>query len=162
MPIFSSVSFYNQPVWRYKVVENRKCTEWPRVLKCQKYSIYTEYLPPGAHIFFRFTIQPAFLEIQGCRKLQMHQMTSDWPWTLNCQKYLVYTEYLITPRGPNFHPVCCMASHFRDTRLQKLGNALNGLKHLTVKSTLYTLNTNPIGQNFHPFHSTTRRLCDTS
>ncbi len=35
------------------------------------------------------------------------------------------------------------------------------LSHLTVKSTLYTLNTYPYGPNFRPFRSTTSRFWDT-
>ena len=35
------------------------------------------------------------------------------------------------------------------------------LEHLTVKTTLYTLNTYPWGPNFSPFHSTTSSFQDT-
>ena len=49
---------------------------------------------------------------------------------------------------------------------QKIGNALNdpklNLKHLTVKSTLYTLNTYPRGPNFDPFRSMVSRFRDTT
>ncbi len=37
----------------------------------------------------------------------------------------------------------------------------NDLKHLSVKSTLCTLNTHPRGPNFTPFRSTTSRFQDT-
>ncbi len=73
------------------------------------------------------------------------------PQALNCQKYPVYTEQ--SPWGPNFTPFCSTTSHFRDTVLSKFGNApndpQNDLNHLTVKSTLYTLNTHQ-RPKFHP------------
>ncbi len=59
-----------------------------------------------------------------------------------------------------------MISRFRDTctRPVKIGNALNDHKlnfeHLTVKSSLYTLNTYPRGPNFSPFRSTISRFQD--
>ncbi len=50
-------------------------------------------------------------------------------------------------RGRNVTPFCSLNSRFPDTRLSKIGNApkepQNDLNHLSVKSTLYTLNTHP-------------------
>ena len=37
-------------------------------------------------------------------------------------------------------------------------NIFDDLKHLTVESTLYTLNTHPRGTNFTPFRSTVARF----
>ncbi len=62
-------------------------------------------------------------------------------------KSTVYTQsrYL---GAPNLGPLFSMTNRFRDTILSKIGNAQNGLKHLNVKRTLYTLGTYPSDQNF--------------
>ena len=61
------------------------------------------------------------------------------PYTLNTH-----------PRGRNIISLCSVTSHFPDTRLSKIGNARKGLQndlnHLSVKSTLFTLNTHPEAQ----------------
>ena len=97
--------------------------EWPQALNCQTYPVYTECPPTETQLSLRFTLWPAILKIQGCRKSSMHQMTPEWPQALKCQTYLVYTEY--SPPRPKFHSVSSATSHFRDTRLSKIGNAQN-------------------------------------
>ncbi len=60
------------------------------------------------------------------------------------------------PRGSNFGPFHFTTTGFRVTRLSKIENAPSGMKHLTVKSTLYTLKS-PYSRcpNFCPFRSWT-------
>ena len=115
-PKFSSILLYNQLFWRYKVVENQKCTKWPQT--------------------------------------DLEHLTV---------KSILYALNTYT-RSPNFHPFCCTTNHYRDTRLQKIRNALNDLRMAlkpNFKSTLYTLVSYPRGTKFYPFHSTTSRLQDT-
>ncbi len=57
----------------------------------------------------------------------------------NCRKSL-YTLNTY-PQGPKLTLFRSTTSRFRDTMLSKIGNAQNDLKHLTVKSILYTMNT---------------------
>ncbi len=98
-------------------------------------------------------------------------MIPNWNWTLNSQKYIIYISTLYTlntyPSGPNFGPFRS-TSRFRNTRSSKIGNAsktpkLNFEQSLvTVKNTLYTLNTYPWGvPNFGPFRHMTCRFQDT-
>ena len=117
---FHSVSLYDQPFSRYKVVENRQYTEWPQNnLKhlqciCRKYPVYTEYSPPRTKFHsVSFYDQPF-----SRYKVVENRKCTKWPQ--------------------------------------------NDLNHLTVKSTLYTLNANPQGPNFTPFRSTTSRFRDIS
>ena len=52
---------------RYKIVENRKYTEWPQNdhnhLIVKKYPAYTEYSPWGSNFTPRFATRPAVFEI---------------------------------------------------------------------------------------------------
>ncbi len=68
-----------------KVVENwksRKCTEWPQTdvehvtIKVPCVHCVSTY--PRGRILVHFAITPAIFEIQGCRKSEMHRMTSEW------------------------------------------------------------------------------------
>ena len=76
----------------------------------------------------------------------------------------LYTLNTIYPRGPNFGLFRSMTSRFRDTRSSKMGNAPNDpptpLEHLTVKSTLFALNTYLWGPHFASFRSTSSGFQD--
>ncbi len=101
-------------------------------------------------------------------KMEMHRMTSKWTWTPNSLKYSIYTKYL--PLGANFGPFRSTISHFRYTtctKSSKISNAPNdpnwtSIEHLTVKGTLYTIDTYPWSPNFGPLRSTTSRFRDTT
>ncbi len=75
----------------------------------------------------------------------MHWMTLEWPYPLNCQRYPVYTVH--SPPRPKCHSVSLYDKPF--SRYNVVENRKctewpqNDLKHLTVKSTLYILNTHP-------------------
>ncbi len=105
-----------------------------------------------------------FFQIQGCGKSAMHRMTPQWPQTHNCRKYLVYTEY--SSMGPKFHSLLLYDQPFSRYNIVKNRKCIewpqNDLNHLTVKSTLYTLNTHPRGPNFAPFRSRTSHFRSTS
>ena len=49
-------------------------------------------LTPKAQISLRFALRPAVIEIQACRKSEMHRMIPEWPHAHNFQKEPVYTE----------------------------------------------------------------------
>ena len=109
-PKFHSVWLYDEPCLRYKVDENRKCTQWPQNdlnHLSVKSTLSTLNTHPRAKISLFFTLWPAIFEIQGCRKSEMNPMTQ------------------------------------------------NDLNHLSVTSTLSTLNTHLWCQTFTPFRSTT-------
>ncbi len=91
-------------------------------------------------------------------------MTPNWPWTLNSEKYFIHTKNL--PHRPHFALFRSTISRFRYTctRSSKIGNAPNDPKlnfeHLTVKSTLYTLNIYLRYPNFDPFRSMISHFSD--
>ncbi len=104
--IFSSVSLCNHPFSRYKIVGNRKSTEWTRndlehlTVKSTLYALNT--YPQGTN-FIRFTLQPAVLQIQGCRKSEKHRMTPNWWMHLNVKGPLwILNTYR---QKPKFKPV---------------------------------------------------------
>ena len=51
----------------------------------------------------------------------MHWMTWDWLWNLNSKKKKPEAQ------GPNLGLVCSKTTHFRDTKLSKIGNIGNAL-----------------------------------
>ncbi len=120
-----------------EILEMHQMTpEWPCTLNCHKHPVYTEYL----------SLKPNFWSILLCSqpfwryKVAKNRKCIEWPRNdlenLTVKKCPVYTKLI--PRGQNFHPFRSMTSRFRDIRLLKIGNALNDLEHLPVKSTLYT------------------------
>ena len=133
---FHSLCCTTSHFWDVRLQKFGKCTEWPQNdLKhlTVESTLYTLDTYPWGPNFVRFTLQPVVFEIQSCYKLEMHQITSEWPWTLpkvHCIRTL--NTY---PRGRNFNPFCCTTSHFRDTRLQKMGNARNDLR-MTLNTSL--------------------------
>ncbi len=95
------------------------------------------------HISVRFFFFLLYDHHFSRNKFADNENPTQWPWTLNSQKYLTCTKYL-PPNTPNFGLLRSMTSRFPDTRLSKIGNTSNDLKiteYLTIKSTLYTLNT---------------------
>ncbi len=75
----------------YKVAENLKCIEWSKkdIEDFAVYYIILNIYQWGPNLF-QFAVRPSVLDMKGCRKSQMHQMTSQWHWTLHCQRYSVY------------------------------------------------------------------------
>ncbi len=126
--------------FRYKV----KLPEWSQNY-LEQLTVQTTLSPciylntSEPEILVCFTLWLCF-DIQGCWKLEMHQMTSEWPWKLNTY-----------PWGPNFHLFPSMISHFfLNTRLAVKNWKCTEWLHtdverfrLSVKSTLYTLNIHP-------------------
>ena len=95
-------------------------------IKCQKYLVYTEYSPPRQKIqYVSFYGQPFSRCIKVVKNLNH--------WSVRSNLYTLNTH----PRCPNFTHFRSVTSCLRDTRLSKIGNVLNELNHLTVKSTLY-------------------------
>ncbi len=106
---FSSVSLYNHSFWRFKVVENRKCTEWPQTdlehlkkLAVESILYTLNAYPRGSnfHGFGPITRTNLFRDIR-LRKIgnELHDLTT----TLNTylsNVYPVYTEFLL--QGPKF------------------------------------------------------------
>ena len=96
--------------YNVKVIKNRKCTEWPKLIRelehltvrSTLYTLNTYPWGPNFGAFYSATTV-AVSEIQGRQKSEMHRMTPNWTWTLNSQKYTVYTKCL--PLGPKFWSV---------------------------------------------------------
>ena len=69
-------------------------------------------------------------------------MAPEWPEALNCRKYPVYS-----PPRPKFHSVSLHDQPFSRCKVVENRKCTkwppNDLNHLTIKSTLYTLNRNP-------------------
>ena len=149
-PKFWSVSLYDYSFPRYRVIKNQKCTEWPQIEiehLSQKYTIYSK--SSGAQIMVCLALQQAVSEIQGRQKSEMHWMTPNWTGTLNSQKYPVYTKDL--PPRPKFWSAFFKIYGRRKSELHWM-TPIWTWEHLTVKSTLCTLNTYPWGPNFGQFH----------
>ncbi len=125
--------------------------------------MYTLNTHRWAQISLHFSLRPATFEIQGCWKLEMLRMIPEWPKPLKYQNYPVYTEYS-QPRR-KFHSVSLYNqpfSRYKFVENQKCTEwHQNHLNHLTVKSTVYTLNTLYRGPNFTLFLSTISRFRDT-
>ncbi len=95
----------------------------------------------------------------------MHWMTPNWIWTLSSQKYFIHTICL--PLRPKFCSVLLYKWSFPRYNMYKVGEnrkctewPQTELEHLTVKNTLYTLNTYPWRPNFGPLRSTISRMWD--
>ena len=71
----------------------------------------------------------------------------------------VYTEYLSL--RPKFHPVSLYDQPFSRYKIVENRKCTQWPHHVSVKSTLCTLNTHFRGQNLTPFRSTTIRCQDT-
>ncbi len=148
--------------------ENRKYTEWPETELEHltiKRTLYTLIVYPEAHILVRFPLRLAVSEIQyeqGRQKSEMHRMTLNWAWQLNSQKYSIHI-YLL---GPNCRPFFSTISGFRDIWSPKIGNVPNdpklNLNTLTVKTSLYILNTYPWRPYFGPVRSAINRFRGTT
>ena len=140
---------------------HRLTPNWTWTLNSQKYLMYTEHLPLRPR-FWSISLYDQPFPRYKLYKVGKNRKCNDWP-QINLQHLTVKsTLYTLKtyPRGPNFHPFCSTTSRFWDTRLSKIRNAPSGakltdLEHLTVKSTLYTLNIYPWDTNFGPYHSTT-------
>ena len=170
-------AFEKQGCWKSEKAEMHRMTRVALNTSWSKVYIPNTY--PEVQILVRFAIWSAVSKIQGCRKSEMHQVTSDWPytfkcqrtlytlstwkcaelpWTLNGQKYHVCTTYL----SPEVQIMVCFAlrpavSRYRVVENRKQIGKCNEwpqdeLKHLAVKSTQYTVNTNtPEAQIFVHF-----------
>ena len=146
---------------------HRVTPNWTWTLNSQKYSIYTKDLPQRPKFWVRFTLCVAVSEIQCQQNMEMHRMTPNWTWTFDSQKYTVYMTYL--PLGPKFWSVFLYDLPFPRCNMNKVGEKRKctewpqtELEHLTVKSTLYTLNTYLWGSNFGPIRSTISLFRDTT
>ena len=95
------------------------------------------------------------------------RMIPNWTWALNSQKYSIYTE-LLTPEAQIVVLVrfalrlVVFEIHVEVGDNQKCSEwPQSELEHLTVKRTLYALDTYPWGPNFRLFCSMIRGFQDT-
>ncbi len=90
------VLLYEQPFMTYKVAENRKCTERPKI------DLQHLIVRSITHILSKYPRCPNLgplcsttsRRLQGCQiseELEIHRTTSEFLWTLNGQKDAVYT-----------------------------------------------------------------------
>ena len=132
---------------------------WHEAFNCQKYPAYTEYLPPR-HKFHSISL---YDHLFSRYKVDKSQKCTEWLQALNCQKYLAYIEY--SPLRSEYHSVLFYEQPLSRYKIvvenRKCTEWLqNDFKHLTVKSTLHTLNTHNWDPNFTPFRSTVARFPD--
>ncbi len=126
-----------------------------------------ERLASEAQILVHFAQQPLFsLFFRDTRllKSEMHQMTPNRSWTLISQKSKVPLSTKYLPLRPKVWSVSLYGQRFPRYKVAEYRKCTEWpqteLQHLTVKSTLYTLNTYPRGPNFAPFRSTTSGFQD--
>ncbi len=90
-------------------------------------------------------------------------MTTNRTWTLNSQRYPVYVKYL--PHRPRVWSVLMYDQRFRRYKVVKIVECTESpqteFEHLTVKSTLYSLNTYSTGLQFGPFCCTSSCFRET-
>ena len=101
-PKFSSVSLYNQPFSRYKIVENRKCTEWPQneletwAVKSTLYALNT--YPWGPNFTpFHSTVAPFWVN----RSFWFSYMLRWWTWTFQTKQKIIKNWKLKISKLPN-------------------------------------------------------------
>ena len=103
---------------------------------------------------------------QGRRKSKCTEWPQNWTWILNSQKHFTLNTYpwgLILVSFALRLAICEIQMY----NMYKVGEnrkctewPQTELEHLTVKSTLHTLNTYPWGPKFGPFHSKTNGFQD--
>ncbi len=108
-----SVSLYGQPYSRYKVAENRKCTEWPQTFNTWLSKVHCIHwiLIPEVQIFIDFALRPARFRDKMFSKIKNvpndpqidldHLTDKSTPYPLNT-----------FPWGPNFTPFRSMIATF--------------------------------------------------
>ena len=135
---------------------------WHWTLNIDKYSVCTQRFTSEAENSICFALRTLVFEIQGCRKSEMHRMTPNWTSILNNQKYFIYTKYL-PPEAQMLVRFALRSAVFKiqDRRKPEMHQmAQTEFEHLTVKGTLYTLNTYPWSPHFSLFCSTNSRFRD--
>ncbi len=97
------------PFSRYKVVENRKSTQWPQINDLKHLTVKVpciHWILTTRAVSLRFALGQVIFVIQACR----NQKCTKWPSPLDCQKLPVYTEHL--SRSPKFHSVSLYGRSF--------------------------------------------------
>ncbi len=135
---FQSVSLYSQLFWSYRRFLKNKCSEWPKwpwTLQGQMYPIYVLLV----------SMSPLHQSSQVPNLSLFHSAASRFG----------ITDHFETSAPNDPKTTLNTTSRFQDSRLSKIGNQKNwkctewpqnNLKHLTVKSTLYTLSAYPEAQ----------------
>ena len=154
----------------YKVGENWKCTKLPQIelehltVKSILYTLNTYCWGPNFGPFCSMVSR--FRDTTCTRLVKMHQMTPHWTWTFNGQKYSIYTQHL--SQRPKFWSVSLYGQPFPRYNMYKVGENWKSTEwpqtepgHITVRNTLYTLNTYPRGPFFCLFRSMTSHFRDT-
>ena len=141
---------------------HRMTPNWPWTANSDKHSAGTKDLPLRLkfyillcdHWLSRYKVAP---------KAEIHWMTPNWTWTLNSQKYYIYTKYL--PLRSTFSSVLLYNQRFSRYKVAENWKCTEWpqteLEHLTIKSTLYTINTHLWSPNFGPFRSMISHFRDT-
>ncbi len=127
-----------------------------------KGSLYTLNNYPEAQVLVHFALRSVVFKIPGHRNSEIHQITPNWTWTLNSQNYSIYIEYLL--QRPKFWSISLYNKPFQRYKVKNRKYTewpQTEFEHITVKSTLYILNTYPWCPNFGPFHSMTSSFQDT-
>ncbi len=111
-------------------------------------TLYTLNTHPRAKISPSFSVRPAIFTIQSCRKSEMHRMTPE----MTLSTYLTKVPCIPWILTHNAQISLCFTLRTAVFEIQGFDNwkctewPQNDLKHLTVKSTLYTQNTHPQSQ----------------
>ena len=138
---------------RLKSELHRMTPNWTLTLNNQKYVIYTIYWP---HTLKSWSRTSCFRDTRSS-KIGNAPNDPKWTWTLNSQKYSTYRKYL-TPEVQILirFALWLAVSEIQGRQNQKFTEwPQTELEHLTINTTLYTLNTYPWGPKFAPFCSTT-------
>ncbi len=108
--------------------------------RCQVHltsALYTLSTCPRGPNLVHITPRRVVFEKQSCWKSESTERPSTWNWILNCQLVCTLSTY---PRGPKFDRFHSTSSHFRGTRLSKIGRNIGNAQHISLTSNwLWTL-----------------------
>ena len=128
----------------------------------QTYFKYSKHLPQRPKIWSVFFLDDWLFPRN---KVVKNRKFTEWPQTeLNSQNYSLCTKNLY--QRAKIWYVSLYHQRFQRYKIAENQTSIEWpqteFEHLTVKSTLYILNTYPWGPNFRPFRSTISRCWDTT
>ncbi len=143
---FHDIALYNSPKVDTRSSKKWKTTKWPQTeLGSQKYSAGIKDLPRGLKFWSILLYDHLFSRYKVFRKSEMHWITPNWTWYLTGKSTLYTLNTSIW--GPNLVRFALRLAIFAIQYVQGRQNwkctewPHTELEHLTVKVTLYTLNT---------------------
>ncbi len=163
-----SLHFALRPsIFEIQVCRKLECTEWPQnYLKHftdKSYLVHTEYSPPNPIFCSVLLYDQPFSRYKIIKKVNA---LNDSGMTLSTQLSKVPCIHSIRAPKTQFHFISLKSQPFSRYKVDENRKCTEwpqiDLNPLTVKGTLYVLNTHPRGLNLNPLRSTARHFRHTS